>query len=457
MNCSSCGQSIDPNKKGFIVCQNCGTVNAPPASAGFQEHHITHLPNHGTTVLHASPPSKQIKNKLILAFVLASVFVFGGAGWAMTHKKTKTPVKTVAPAAVSTNTATPTPPAAQPKPKTQKAASPPPATAPAGQAAAVYNINILVLKYFPLTPSGTDIDVNVTGDVGDSYATIHQRTVDVTNGLKASIEKGTKYLGYKDPSAQSSISPNIIDTKEYTAAVPIKAGHGVPTTPDYTQVLNSNDICNYVNNKGVKEVWVWAYQGPNKANGYPSLAISESKMSGPYGDISNSYRYGDMPRCSHTYVVYTFNYGRGTAEAFHSWGHQIEAELTAVDSGLFKGSFEGPDHPQALGVNGKCGSVHNPPNARFEYDYANSTPQPSNCQDWQADGSGQVANISCQVWGCQYVSDANNPQLNWLAWFWQNMPGKSNPKIYQGKHLRNWWEVHANFDNVMAGNRSLVQ
>lgn len=451
MSCTSCGYSLDANKKGFVVCPNCGAINVPPPSASFNEHHVTHLPNHDTTVLHASPPKLRIK-KYILTATLVSIFVIAGVMWgvAHNHKQVNTNANTEK---VSSSTLPTPPPANQSTPKKTPVAAP---KQPASQPAALYTVNVLVLKYFPLSANGQNININVTGDVGDSYATIRQRTTDITNNLKTSIEKGTKYLGYKNPNAPSSISPNIIDTKEYTQAVPIKATHGIATTPDYSQVLTSNNICDYVNNKGVKEVWLWAYQGPNKADGYPSLAISESKMSGPYGDISNSYRYDDMPKCSHTYVVYTFNYGRGTAEAFHSWGHQIEAELTAVDSNMFRGTFEGPDHPQAQHVNGKCGSVHNPPNARYEYDYANPTPQASNCLDWQADGSGQLTNISCQAWGCQNISDTNNPQLNWLVWFWQNLPGQDNPKKYQGKQLRNWWEVHADFDNVLAKSRYLV-
>jgi hypothetical protein len=455
MNCSNCGNALDTTKKGFIVCPKCQTVNTPPASAGFKEHHIAYLPNHDTSVVHASPAENKHKLLFLLLGSVVSILLISTIVWSATHRNNKSIVQTQT-KSPSKDIPITAPQITSPS-KTTNTQKTNPAPAPAAQvASAQYQVNVLVLKYFPLTSNRQNIDINTTGDVGDPYSAIRQRTIDTTNNLKASIEKSTEYLGYKNPTAQSSISPNIIDTKEYTQAVPIKATHGIPTVPDYSQVLNSNDICDYVNNKNVREVWLWAYQGPNKANGYPSLAISESKMSSPYGDISNSYRYDDMPKCAHTYVVYSFNYGRGTAEAFHSWGHQIEAELTEVDNNMFRGAYEGPDHPQALGVNGKCGSVHNPPNARFEYDYANPAPQKSNCLDWHADGSGQTTAISCQNWGCQNISDTNNPQLNWLVLFWQNLPGKDNSKTYQGKHLRNWWDVHADFDNVMAKSRYLA-
>ena len=178
-------------------------------------------------------------------------------------------------------------------------------------------------------------------------------------------------------------------------------------------------------------------------------------MSGPHGDISNSYEWNDMPVCQHTYVVYTFNYGRGTAEAMHSWGHQIEAEMNAVNAPLF-GLFQGPNYPPVLGVTGRCGSVHNPPNARFEYDWTNPTPHASDCENWNPDGIGATTQIGCDVWGCNDISDSDNAQLNWQIWMWQNLPGRNNTKTYQGKQLRNWWDVHGNFDSVMSSSKRLT-
>lgn len=318
-----------------------------------------------------------------------------------------------------------------------------------------YNLNILVIKYFPLSANGQNIDIAVTGDVGDPYTTIQQRTVNVTNNLKASIEKGSRYLGYKDPNVSPALTYQIIDTKEYTAAVPMLSDG--TRRPDYSGIMTTHNICDYVDNKGVREVWLWAYQGPTyPGSSYPYLSISESKMAGPFGDISNSYTNNNMPTCKNTYRVYTFNYGRGTSEALESWGHQIEAEISAVDNNLFRNIWQGPNYPQTLGVNGRCGSVHNPPNARFEYDRSNPNPQQSDCLDWNPDSLGQLSSISCSIWGCQQISDNDNPDLNYMVWNWQNLPGRLNNKTYQGSPLRNFWDVHGDFDGVMGTNKALV-
>jgi len=318
-----------------------------------------------------------------------------------------------------------------------------------------YNMKVLVIKYFPLIADGQKIDVSVTGDVGDTYRNVKQHTVDVTNNLVNALQKATTYLGYKDSRAVPSLRYNIVDTKEFISAVPMFSDG--TRKPDYYKLLSGVNICDYVKNKGVNEVFLWAYQGPTFAGSqYPYLNISESKMAGPNGDISNSYRTNDMPKCDKTYRVYTFNYGRGTAEAMESWGHQLEAELSAVNSDLFRNKFQGPNYPQKLNVNGRCGSVHNPPNAVQEYDRANSAGHPSDCLDWNPDGLGSLSSISCSNWGCPNISDSNNGALNYMIWNWQNLPGMNNTKTYQGKRLRNWWDVHSDFDNVLSNSRRLT-
>ncbi len=310
-----------------------------------------------------------------------------------------------------------------------------------------YDINVLVLKYFPLTPDGQNIDISVTGDVGDPYNLIRQRTIDQDQELVANHQRATSYLGYANPCAPPALRYHIIDTVEHTVAFPIRAG--TTNQPDYNAVLEQHNICDYVTSHGVQEVWIWAYEGP-----HDELYISESKMSGPYGDISNHRETGPMPYCGKTYVVYTNNYGR-SEPSLETFGHQIEAEMGAIDSAFFRNIFQGPNYPQTLGVTGRCGSAHNPPNARFEYDRDNATPQPSDCLDWNPDGLGTLSQISCQNWGCGYTSAADNSFTNYMVWNWQNLPGRGNAKTYQGKALRDFWDIHGNFDAVMAGNRTI--
>ncbi len=320
-----------------------------------------------------------------------------------------------------------------------------------------YNMGVLVLKYFPLTVNGQNIDASVTGDVGDPYALIRQRTITNTDSLLNFIPKATTYLNSGTP----SLKYQVVDTKEFTQAVPIKPRLDAPRYADYNGIMTANNICDYVDNKGVREVWIWAYQGPVFPGSNPPapyLGILESKMSGPYGDISNSARYNDMPICQHTYRVYTFNYNSGADNALHSWSHQIEAELNAIDPHLFWDLWVGSSYAGASHVNSRCGWTHDPPNARFDYDYNNPTPNKSDCLNWNPDANGssvpyQLSDISCANWSCTPSANPyyENEQLDYLVWMWQHLPGKNNTLTYQGKKLRNWWDVHGDFDKVMSG------
>ena len=321
-----------------------------------------------------------------------------------------------------------------------------------------YDMNVLVIKYFPLTPDGENIDTELTG-VDASYEDTRQKTIDITNNLLVFIEEASRYLGYEDASAEPALSYSIVDTIEHEEGVPIAPRVDRPRYPDYNGIIQSHDICNYVYEQNVREVWLWAYQFDVGNPPMQTLQIDESKMSGPFGDISNSFRYNDMPTCNNTYRIYTFNYAPafGTFHAFESWSHQIEAELDAVDmDDIFRSKWQGPNYPQTLGVDGRCGSNHNPPNAEVEYDRANPDPHPSDCLDWDPDGLGELSDISCENWGCDDVSDTDNPHLNYQVWNWQNLPGINNDIEFQGEQLRNWWDIHGDFDNVMTNNRRLT-
>ena len=326
-----------------------------------------------------------------------------------------------------------------------------------------YSFGVLVLKYFPLTADGLNLDINVTGDVGDPVASMRTKTDSITTNLVADLAKGTEYHGYANPAATASYAYHVVDTKEIDTAVPTVANpfYSPPSNPyaarpDYPRVMNSANICDYVDDRGVGEVWMYAYQGPSQ------LQIDESKMSGPHGDVSNEWTHDALPVCSKTYTLYTFNYGRGTAEAFHSHAHQYEYELRYVDnqqyadnSYLFDTLFEGTPYPQTAGVTGRCGSVHNPPNARQEYDWANTTPQASDCENWNPDTPGPTAQISCGTWdpgtpACADTSDTDNSQLNYIIWWEQNIPGKGNTVTYKGQPLRNWWDVHGAWDTLVG-------
>ena len=129
--------------------------------------------------------------------------------------------------------------------------------------------------------------------------------------------------------------------------------------------------------RGVKEIWVWGYHGG-------VIDLWESNMAGPWGDISNSDRDPhDLPVFSKTYTVYHYNYQRGPSEAVEDHMHQIEAVLRHTDPDLFWNKFVGKPGE------GRCGWAHFPPNGERDYDWRNPKKVWTDIEDWRPDGGGQ--------------------------------------------------------------------
>src|SRR5206468_295177 len=102
---------------------------------------------------------------------------------------------------------------------------------------------------------------------------------------------------------------------------------GNPYRPNYAQILTQQNICNYVDTLGVKEVWMYSYHKDYY------MSPDESRMSSKYGDISNSYPNGTnvdpsliLPVCNHSYVLYNFESlpTSWIGNAIHNRMHQIE-------------------------------------------------------------------------------------------------------------------------------------
>ena len=212
------------------------------------------------------------------------------------------------------------------------------------------------------------------------------------------------------------------------------------------------NIKQWVEQKGVKEVWIWGYHGG-------VLNLWESNMAGPYGDISNSNRDPkDLPVLKQTYTVYHYNYQRGTSEAMEDHIHQIEAVLNHVDGRertppekwselLFWGKFVGSDRTHKI-IHPGCGWAHYPPNAEKDYDWANKRYVMTDIEDWKPDGTGKKQRINSDRW--------EGDSLKWFVYWMQNIPGANHGLTYKGKKLSNWWIFIGDFDHAMQRGMKLV-
>jgi hypothetical protein len=314
-----------------------------------------------------------------------------------------------------------------------------------------YLIPTLVISYYPV--KNGRVDRAVTGDVSASLADVRRHVDRTTRRVVQALEQGSIYHGYKNPTAKPSLQYKILDTLEFLEPLPTypKASHRVPMT-DYQAIMRRVDIRQWVEEKGVKEVWLWGYHGG-------VIDLWESNMAGPFGDISNSDRDPhDLPVLSKTYTVYHYNYQRGPSEAVEDHIHQIEAVLNYVDGRdrtspdrwhklLFWGKFVGSDHSHKI-VRPGCGWAHYPPNGERDYDWANPRYVWTDIEDWRPDGAGQKKRLNCQRW--------NSDSLTWFIYWMQNLPGANNGLTYQGRPLRNWWVFVGDFDAAMRNKYGLV-
>lgn len=330
-----------------------------------------------------------------------------------------------------------------------------------------YLVPVLILAYYPPDPSNpTYLDPVETGWSSTLITDMQTATQGMIEAGQALINDATRYHGYKDPRAPQYLEYYTYEKIEYFYPMP-RGYHlgGTQYRPHYNQILNNIDICDYVDNHNVKEVWIYGY--------HASIIVpDESKMSSRYGDVSNAHPKDEyipeeyrLPRCTNSYVMYNFTYQPGGALAIgnniHNRMHQIENVIffaedlgyppndSNVIGSLFWDDFSVYVNRASLpGYRASCGNTHSPPNTTEEYDYDSTQYRENNCETWHPDDSlTTYVTANCTQWGCTDVG--------FYKWFMQNLPGYNNGIVHDGRQMRNWWEAMYDFNGFIDGGRSL--
>ena len=298
---------------------------------------------------------------------------------------------------------------------------------------APWTIPVLVINYFPLTEDRKNIDLKVTANVGSPVVEIEAKCLRMTGEVIQALEDGSRFRPYRNPAARPSLHYTVVDTVTFYEPVPHHL-HKKNYT-DYNKVLERVKIRDWVEKKGVREVWIWGYHSKE-------IGPVESNLASIHGNVSNSMRDPlDLPILKHSYTVYHYNYERNAAMAVHNHLHQIEALMRHHGGELWQ-TFEGK--PGAW----RCGNCHFPVNGAKDYDYANKNFVMSDIEDWKPEGLGATKRINCDRW--------NGDDLKWYVYWMQSMPGADNGLTFKGRPLGNWWEFTGDYDQAVRRKSKLT-
>lgn len=349
---------------------------------------------------------------------------------------------------------------------------------------ALWEVPVALVVYVP-TADGSRVDVRKAPDF---YAlnplaldSVEARCLDYAARKKMMMEEGSRFRGYKNPTAAPSLAYRVVDILYEYRHTPASqkrgaSGSGSPAYVDYAQVLQETGLRERMRQERIREVWLCESGFDRNYPSYdPSLHKTtdmrvswESNMSSPVtGDISNSDRdNADLPVLDYTYTVYGINWRRSQAEAVHNVGHQLEAILSHAaqrqdgNPFLFWRQFVGQDN-QGQWITGRAGWTHMPPNTTRDYDYHNTTEVPSDIEDWTPAGTGQRTTISRQTWyALTYpwpgvTTFGQREESQWYTYWMQNFPGRGNRIAFGSRWMSNWWAFVGDWDAAIRANLGL--
>ena len=326
-------------------------------------------------------------------------------------------------------------------------------------------IPVVMVTFIPLNEDNT-LDLETIGSFHFADITtpeVLEAQIQATAiNTKYMLEEGSRFRGYRNPAALPTLGYRVVQEFSYYEAPP--KGREFPPRnptaflPDYAAIVERVGGREFVNERGVKEFWIFGYHTAD-------TAILESNMSSPTtGDVSNSYQIEDLPIYDATYTIYAYNYTRLENENVHNHGHQLERILAYANeqqtgnSDLFWRNFVGRRGDGQWGT-GRAGWTHMPPNTAEDYDYHNETVVESDIEDWTPPGTGSRLPVSAETWRrlpyafpvpdstVRVGEDGGDPaELHWYIYWMQNMPGRNNRIRHGNGYLTNWWWFTGDWD-----------
>jgi hypothetical protein len=149
-----------------------------------------------------------------------------------------------------------------------------------------------------------------------------------------------------------------------------------PDYLDYHKRIEQFDLQNRFNNGEFDEVWFFSF---------PYAGEYESIMGGPDGFWCNAPAIKNTDRFKRRFVMMGFNMERGVDCMLENFGHRTESIMTE----LYKRRGKKQDmwkrftqYEKQNPGDAQCGWMHYAPNSVKDYDWGNTTPVTSYCDDW---------------------------------------------------------------------------
>lgn len=334
----------------------------------------------------------------------------------------------------------------------------------------VYELPVLMLLYLPTT-NGVDMDYSECGyntTVAGAREHIRQETI----RAKFMLEEGSRFRGYKAirdslPEPRPSMGYRVIDQITVYEPMPRGVSGGVGVYyGDYGQILARFNGRRYVEELGVRDIWIWGYH-------HGLIVPVEWYISTPmkpdladYFSSIHAVLKGNVPVYEKTFTLYHFNYTRSMNEFVHNHGHRLEGVMSYMamrqdnSQNFFWTNFVGPTIVGPV-TNHRCGWTHMPPNTSTHYDYWNGTIVSTDIEDWRP-AIGAKTNVSVSTWnGINYpwpsgYAPGSRAEPHWYMYWMQSMPGFTNNIPHTNAQvMTDWWAFTGNWDDSIEAGMGL--
>lgn len=302
-----------------------------------------------------------------------------------------------------------------------------------GCTAATHTRNVTVVIYDPLITqsNGTQVKLSTYKNWEDPAQLVDRfvRSIQsITNGrVKYNVVKTKNLTSF--PKKTDGFQYN---QTSYLACLANTATCHSPDSVDMAAVLSSNGVCTDLNAGTTDETWVF---------GGPYFGYYESQLAGPRAFWYNSPAL-EGTTCNKLLPIMGFNYERSLPEMVHDMMHRTESTMSRVYGSWNENNIShnwnkmGLVAAQSPNYNySGCGNAHWAPNSQADYEYTNTNPVSSFCDDFfnypnlKNPPSSALKTITCNAWGCD--------ELAYYRYFFQHLPKFSGTG--PDTKFNDWW------------------